>query len=347
VRVAVVMFNLGGPDRPEAVRPFLRNLFSDPAILRVPGPVRYLLAWLIARRRAPIARGIYEQLGGGSPLLPNTVAQAEAVAKALAERRPDDQFLCVPVMRYWHPFASEVTRQVAAWRPDRIIQLPLYPQFSTTTSASSLADWAKAAAAAGLDQPTATVCCWPANRGWIRASAELLRATLDRVVADGHRPRVLFSAHGLPKKIVDAGDPYAWQVERSAEAIIAELGSEAPESVVCYQSRVGPLEWIGPSTEDELVRAGRDGRAVVIYPVAFVSEHSETLVEIEIEYREKAHAAGVPAFVRVPTAMTHPSFVAGLADLVEAALVDGGRRADGGGRLCPAGAVGCATANLA
>ena len=336
-RTAVVLFNLGGPDRPEAVEPFLRNLFSDPAILRVPGLLRRLLARLIARRRAPVAREIYAALGGGSPILANTEAQAAALDQsldALGERR---LFIA---MRYWHPRAAETARTVAAWRPTRLVLLPLYPQFSTTTSASSLAEWDAAAGAAGLaGVPAHRLCCYPREPGLIAALAAAIRPLLQQAAAQG-RPRLLLSAHGLPKQIVAAGDPYQWQVEQTAAALQAALGAE--DLVICYQSRVGPLQWIGPATADEVERAGRERVPVVLAPIAFVSEHSETLVELDVELRHLAERAGVPLYLRAPTVSLAAPFIAGLARLVQDALARApGLAPDGGRRLCPAGFAGC------
>lgn len=337
-RTAVVLFNLGGPDRPEAVRPFLVNLFSDPAIIRAPGILRWLLARLIARRRTPVAQANYDRIGGRSPLLPNTDAQARALTAALADLGEVRSFV---VMRYWHPFAAETARAIAAYRPDRIVLLPLYPQFSTTTTASSLADWRRAARAAGVTAPTTSICCYPAERHFVAATAELLVATL----ADARKAgmvRILFSAHGLPERVVEGGDPYQWQVEHTAAAVAAEAGLAPGEWVVCYQSRVGPLKWIGPSTEEEIARAAADRIAVVVVPIAFVSEHSETLVELDIEYRELAERLGVPGYHRVATVGVTPTFIAGLATLVRSAVEREANWAPpDGGRLCPAAHAGC------
>jgi len=317
-RVAVVLFNLGGPDRLEAVRPFLFNLFNDPAIIGAPAPIRRLVAWLIARRRAQTARAIYAQLGGGSPLLPNTEAQARALTAALGDRGPVQCFIA---MRYWHPLSAAAVAAVKAFAPDRVVLLPLYPQYSTTTTGSSFAAWDRAAAAAGLSVPTTRLCCYPEDAGFVAAMAELIRPALAQAEGAG-RPLLLFSAHGLPKRVVAGGDPYQWQVEQSAAAVAAALGAPAPDWSVCYQSRVGPLEWIGPETSAEIERAGALGRPVVLAPIAFVSEHSETLVELDIEYRHLAARAGVPLYLRVPTVGTHAGFIGGLADRVRAALAD-------------------------
>ncbi len=343
-RIAVVLFNLGGPDGPEAVAPFLMNLFDDPAILSMPGPIRRFVARRIVRRRLPEARAVYERLGGGSPLLANTEAQAAALEAALRDLDEAKVFIA---MRYWHPMSDETAAAVAAFAPDEIVLLPLYPQYSTTTTASSLADWRRAAAAAGLRARTRAVCCYPTLEGFAAPLAEAIRRALDELEDDlpGAAARVLLSAHGLPKKVVARGDPYQWQVEASAAAIVAAVGRDGLDHVVCYQSRVGPLEWIGPETEAEIRRAGADRVPVVVVPVAFVSEHSETLVELDMDYRAVAEAAGVPRYVRVATVGTDPRFVAGLAELVRGALGDDAAlRSAGGGRLCPAAFGRCAQA---
>ena len=334
-KTAIVLFNLGGPDSPAAIRPFLFNLFNDPAILRLPQPMRWLLAQLISRRRAKTAEEIYAHMGGRSPILPQTEAQAQALGVELG---PEHRVFIA--MRYWRPFADETARQVLAWNPDRIVLLPLYPQFSTTTTASSLQDWRRAAAAIGLDRPTASIGCYPAEPGFIAAQVALIRQELPKLA--GQDFRLLFSAHGLPKKIVTAGDPYQRQVELSAAATVAALGLEGLDWGICYQSRVGPLEWIGPATDAEIRRAGQDGKAILLVPLAFVSEHSETLVELDIEYAELAHDSGVPAYIRVPTVGVQPTFIQGLAGLVRAARYDAQVHPGLGTLPCPAGSfAGC------
>ncbi|MDH3472173.1 MAG: ferrochelatase [Rhodospirillales bacterium] len=337
-KTAVVLFNLGGPDRPESVQPFLFNLFNDPAIIGAPGPIRWALAKLISSRRARVAREIYEHLGGSSPLLANTEAQAAALQAALADLGDVRVFIA---MRYWHPLTEEAVAKVADFGPDRVVLLPLYPQYSTTTSGSSLDAWHNAAEAARLTAPSVALCCYPREAGFVSAIAGKVHAALDQARAHG-TPRLLFSAHGLPKKIVERGDPYQWQVEASAEAVVEALGLADLDWGLCYQSRVGPLEWIGPATEDEIARAGRDKVPIVLLPIAFVSEHSETLVELDIEYRKLAEESGVPAYIRAPTVGTAEAFVAGLAELVRRALTE--RRilcSEQGGRICPARWSGC------
>jgi ferrochelatase len=310
MKIAIVLFNLGGPDSLEAVQPFLRNLFSDPAIIGLPAWLRLPLARFIAGRRTPKARGIYEKIGGGSPILGQTEAQARALEAALGDEHEWRGYVC---MRYWHPLTERVAQSVRRFAPDRVVLLPLYPQFSTTTTASSFNAWKKLAT---FEVPTVEIESYPTEPGFIRASIELVRQGLADA-GDGPA-RVLFSAHGLPEKVIRRGDPYQRQVEQTAAAIAGHL--DGVDWSVCYQSRVGPLKWIGPPTESEIRRAASDGKRIVLYPLSFVSEHSETLVELDIEYRHLAEQAGVARYVRVPTVGTHPQFIHGLANLVKAAL---------------------------
>jgi ferrochelatase len=341
MKLAIILFNLGGPDSPEAVEPFLRNLFSDPAIIALPALLRLPLARYIARRRAPVARAIYDHIGGKSPIFAETRKQADALEAALCGDGIEAKAFVA--MRCWHPFSDGAARAAKAFDPDKIVLLPLYPQYSTTTTASSLKDWARAAKGAKLDAPTSRVCCYPWDAGFVAAAAAKIRGAMADAET-GVSWRLLLSAHGLPKRTIRKGDPYQWQVEQSAAAIVAALDMPGLEPVVCYQSRVGPLEWIDPATDAEIRRAGADGKGVVVAPIAFVSEHSETLVELDIEYRKLAQEAGVPHYRRAATVGAHPDFIAGpdasgLAGLVRRAL--GGETAtcgsDGssGGRICP------------
>jgi len=337
-RLAVVLMNLGGPDSLAAVEPFLYNLFADPAIIALPNPLRWFIAKQLAKRRAPIAQQIYAKIGNASPLVPNTEAQARALEAALG-----GDTRCFIAMRYWHPFADRAARAIKQWDADEIVLLPLYPQFSSTTTASSLAAWDKAAKRAGLTAPTHAICCAPDEPGFIAALAGNIRAALASWPAGQATPRLLLSAHGLPKRTVARGDPYQSQVEMTAAALRQALAQPALDITICYQSRVGPLQWLGPATDAEIRRAGAEKRSLVVAPIAFVSEHSETLVELDIEYRHLAAQSGVPHYVRVPTVSTAPSYIAGLAQLVRQARAS--RNAitpDGGKRRCAPGFSFCA-----
>ena len=339
MRVAVVLFNLGGPSSLEAVEPFLFNLFSDPAIMRLPQPLRWAAAKLISKRRTPVARAIYTKIGGASPILGQTYNQATALKTAL--EGDGTTFEVFVAMRYSAPRAADVAEQVRRFRPNKIVLLPLYPQFSTTTSRSSLREWRDEARNSRLTAPVSTVCCYPRQQGFLTAQAALIRECIDRLPPKV-RFRLLLSAHGLPERIVTGGDPYPAQVEETAKALIKTLAVPNIDWRVCYQSRVGPLKWIGPATDEEIKRAGAEGVALVVAPIAFVSEHSETLVELDLEYAALAAESGVPHYVRAPAVGTHPDFVKGLADLVRQALPREGTHPGGGARNCPQTCSQCA-----
>lgn len=329
-RVAIILFNLGGPDSPKAVQPFLFNLFNDKAIIGAPQPIRFLLAQLISRTREKTAQANYALMGGRSPLLPETEAQAAALETAISKRIANVSFKCFPAMRYWRPFVKDAARAAEAWGATDAVLLPLYPQFSSTTTGSSLEEWRKVS-----ELPCSTICCYPAGAGFAQAHAD---AILDawRKAGQPERPRVLFSAHGLPQNVVDRGDPYQWQVEQSVAAVSRLLPADWDKRV-CYQSRVGPLKWIGPATEDEICAAGRDRVGVIVAPIAFVSDHVETLVELDIEYAELAREKGALYYLRASALGVAPRFIDALADLVERALDAPARtQAETGGRLCPA-----------
>ena len=278
-RLAVVLFNLGGPDGPRAVRPFLFNLFNDPAIITLPNPARLALAALISTTRAKSATANYARMGGASPLLPETIAQAGVLEAALKNACADFEAKVFIAMRYWTPTTEESAAAVKAWEPDEIVLLPLYPQFSTTTTDSSLKAWRKAYKGKGR---THEICCYPLDEGLIDAHAQRIRAAWTAAGAPA-QVRLLFSAHGLPEQIVAAGDPYQAQVEATAVAVVERLGGNW-DWTVCYQSRVGRLKWIGPSTLEAIAAAGAEGKGVVVCPISFVSEHIETLVELDHDY---------------------------------------------------------------
>lgn len=328
IRRAVVLFNLGGPDSPKAVRPFLFNLFSDVAIISLPKLPRLCLAWIISNRRAREASKIYAHLGGKSPLLEGTRAQANALETHLNKHDGDNVIYRVFVsMRYWHPRAHETVTHVRNWHADEIVLLPLYPQYSITTTQSSMLEWTKEACKQDLDARRHVVCCYPEEPGFLRAHAEGIEECLLRLLNRGigmNDFTILFSAHGLPERVIRAGDPYQQQIERTCAGVMRELrlpqGSGDADWQVCYQSRVGPMSWIGPSIDESLTRVGRQGRGVVIVPIAFVSEHSETLVELDVEYRAFAGKVGVKFYERVAALGVRDSFIKALGDLVARAL---------------------------
>lgn len=327
-KTAVILMNLGGPDKRESIHPFLMNFFLDKNIVRLPYPFRYLIARMIANSRTKNEAGdSYGFLGGKSPLLDNTNAQADALRNILG----DDYSVHVH-MRYWHPMADEVTKNIMAENPEHIIIIPLYPQYSTTTTRSSLQELEKSFAKFGVKSRISTVCCYPFNQGFIDASAALIKQAYPK---DNKNVRVLFSAHGLPVSIIKDGDPYEWQCIESARLIAQATGIENIEWQICYQSRVGRQQWLKPSTEDALRQAAKDGKDVLIYPHAFVSEHVETLVELDIEYKHIADELGIQFYGRVPTVSVNQLFIQSLADMVTSNNHDGGIKPDSGNRICP------------
>jgi ferrochelatase len=299
----------------------------------VPFFVRPLLARLIAGLRVKAASANYAILGGRSPLLELTGQQARALEQAVPGAR------CFIAMRYWHPFSRETAVAVRAWDPDEIVLLPLYPQYSTTTTGSSLSAWRAAAAAVGLAKPTTSLCCYHSDSAFLAATTAIVRRAYAQARSQlpaGTGLRVLFSAHGLPEVIVKAGDPYQFQVERTVAGVVRVLDEPGLDWAICYQSRATPQKWLGPSTETEIARAARDKVAVLVVPIAFVSEHSETLVELDVEYKHLADKEGVPGYFRAPAQNSDPGFITALAELVEATLGRGpGLCSFVGGRTCP------------
>lgn len=335
MKTAIILFNLGGPDRPEAIKKFRVNLFSDKAIIRAPWFIRVWLSRLIAASSARAAVKNYQLMGGKSPLLALTQKQATSLETLLG-----NEYRCFIAMRYWHPFARETVQQVKEWAPERVILLPLYPQFSTTTTGSSLADWRAASAKADLVTPVTTICCWFDHPVYIAATSALVGAAI--VQAQNENPlvplRILFSAHGLPETIVKKGDPYQAQIEATCKNVIARLDDPTVSFEICYQSRATPQKWLEPNIVESIKQAGKDGVGIVVVPIAFVSDHIETLVELDIENRHVAKQAGVPVYVRAAVANDNPDFIQALADLVKHADQNGlcrGGSACGSHKDCP------------
>ena len=342
--MAIVIFNLGGPDKPEAIQPFLFNLFNDPAILMIPNPFRWILAKIISTLRAPKSKKIYAKVGGKSTLLPETLSQARAIKKNLSEYF--NNFEIFIFMRYWKPSVSEVTKEIKEYDPDNIILMPLYPQFSCTTSGTSIKAFKREASRIGLEAPQDVLCCYPTNHKFVNASVKNIKKGLDQAQTFG-KPRLLLSAHGLPEKTISSGDPYQWQVEKTSDEIITALGIKNLDHVTCYQSRLGPIKWITPSTEEEIKKAGEDNVPIVIAPIAFVSEHVETLVELDMEYRELAIKMGVPFFYRAPVVGIDPIFIEGLTNLIKSTFTgQGGIVSENTIRKCPSNFSHCPNNNF-
>lgn len=324
--LGVVLLNLGGPDSLSAVEPFLRNLFADPDVIQLPPVVRWfqpLFARLIAQGRGPKARAAYEQIGGRSPIAEESSAQAEAVAVELARR--GWHALGVVAMGCWHPFSDEAVARLREVGIRRAVAVPLFPQYSRATTGASFVALDRANAGAGGPLELARVERYPAAPGYLEAVAERVRAAA-ATVPQGERQTVpvLFSAHGLPEAYIRRGDPYLDEIRTTVAAVSARLALGA-RARLCFQSRVGPQRWLGPTTEEALDALAKEGhRSVVVVPIAFTGEHIETLQEIDILYKEHAARAGIVCFARARTVGTHPAFIGALADLAEAAARDRG-----------------------
>ncbi len=316
-RVGVLLLNLGGPDKLEDVRPFLFNLFSDPEIIRLPiKGLQKPLAWLISTLRAKKSQENYLQIGGGSPLRQITEAQSQALEEQLSAMSQDAQVYIG--MRYWHPFTEEAIARIKRDRIENLVILPLYPQFSISTSGSSFRVleemWKEDPALRQIEYTI--IPSWYNNPGYLQAMAQLIAQELEQFSAPD-QVHIFFSAHGVPQSYVDeAGDPYQREIEDCTRLIMKTL-NRPNEYTLAYQSRVGPVEWLKPYTEDALQELGAQGmKDLLVVPISFVSEHIETLQEIDIEYREIAEEAGIENFQRVPALNTHPVFIDSLAHLV-------------------------------
>ena len=312
MKKAVILFNLGGPDKLENVEPFLFNLFNDPAILNLPSFFRYPLAKLIANRRAPTAKKIYSELGGSSPILKLTKEQATALELKLNKADSASEYKCFIVMRCWHPRAENVVKDVINYNPDEIILMPLYPQYSAATSGSSIKEWNDVCLKNNFNVKTSTICCYPTDENFVLAHKDEIIKKINNL----KNFKLIFSAHGLPEKNIKKGDPYQWQVEQSVAKIVKALNIENLDWILSYQSRVGPLRWIGPSTEDIIIENSKLEKHIVLVPIAFVSEHSETLVELDIEYKELADKNGCKNYLRVPALGTNTNYIKAMSDLI-------------------------------
>ena len=295
MKKAVILFNLGGPDKLENVESFLFNLFNDPAILNLPFFFRYPLAKLISNRRAPTAKKIYKEM-----------------EKVLNNNNKFDKYKCFVVMRCWHPRAIEVIKDVQLYNPEEIILMPLYPQYSAATSGSSIKEWNNICKKNNYLVKTNVICCYPTDQNFINAHVKEIKKKIDNI----ENFKLIFSAHGLPEKNIKKGDPYQWQVEISVEKIIKNLHYKNLDWVLSYQSRVGPLKWIGPSTDDIIIENSKLGKHIVLVPIAFVSEHSETLVELDIEYKKLAEDNGCNQYTRIPALGTNNDFIKSMSELI-------------------------------
>lgn len=325
-RIGVLLLNLGGPDRPESVKPFLRELFRDPDVLQVPGGplARRALAWWIATVRTPQVIRNYLEVGW-SPLLPRTQAQERALERALNHDAGVDggRFVVRTAMRYWHPRAERAVAELLAAGCTRVVALPLYPHYSRATTGSSLVELRAVLRRMAPHLPLTEICSYAREPGYVTALARRVAQALEiaRTQA-GTEPFLLFSAHGLPQRIVDGGDPYVTEIEATRTALLATLGWKG-EQQLAFQSRAGPVKWLEPSTEHALAALARRGvRNVVVVPISFVSDHIETVHELDVVLGRQARAQGITTFVRAPALDVGDDFIGTLARLVRGNLGD-------------------------
>jgi ferrochelatase len=317
---------MGGPDTLSAIRPFLARLFSDRELIRLPlAPLTQpMFAWIVSGVRARKVQKYYEEIGGGSPINMLTGKQRDALEEAL--RETGGNFRVYVGMRYWHPLAKHAVLEMKDDGVARGIALPLYPQYCAATTGSSLSDLRRWMRWAGADFPMVEVKSWPDDAGYIAALCGQIEETLQRRSAEG--THLLFSAHGVPKSFIDGGDPYQAETEKTVAAVM-ERFSGTPHSI-SYQSRMGRTEWLKPETVEEVIRLGREGvHKLVVVPVSFVSDHIETLHELDIRLRETARGAGISEFLRVPALNDSPAFIRALRDIVLSAAGQGKREREG------------------
>jgi len=317
---AIVLLNLGGPDSLEAVEPFLYNLFCDPFIIDLPLGFlfRKPLAKHISTKRAKEVRHFFQLIGGKSPLLDLTQQQAQALERRLNEFGKYKVFIA---MRYWHPLTAEAMQQVRASGATAVVLLPLYPQYSRVTTTSSLAEWKRLAHKHDVDKiPTRIIPSYHGDANYLAAVVENLQRCLQENWPPYEpQPHILFSAHGVPVSVIERGDPYQAQIEETVR-LVMEAMQHSHSHIVCYQSKVGKAEWLKPSTEDTIKNLATQGvKDMLVVPIAFVSDHSETLYELDILLKGVADEAGVRKYVRMPSLNASPLFINALAELVRKA----------------------------
>jgi ferrochelatase len=311
---AIVLFNLGGPSDLREVRCFLFNLFYDKAIINMINPFRYIFAKLVSKSREKKAIGIYKKIGGKSPILEQTQAQALKLEEKINKKSLHTYYNVFIAMRYSKPGSEDVVQNIIKGGYEEVVLLPLYPQFSTTTTQSSIEDFLSKVPKSYRGKIKA-ICCYNMYDNFIKSHVDLIKVTLKDIC---HKKiMVLFSAHSLPEKIINSGDPYKWQIEQTSSKIMQDKELKSLDYSICYQSKVGPLKWLEPSTENEIIRASKEGFAVVLVPISFVSEHSETLVELDMDYYDLAKENNISGYYRVPTLQIREAFIDSLVEIVE------------------------------
>lgn len=308
-KIGVVLLNMGGPDTLDDIQPFLHNLFSDREIIQLgPAFLQKPLARVISRKRAPKSRGIYEQIGGKSPLLQLTSEQASALAKDLHQY---GEYIVSCAMRYWPPFAEETLTQMLADGIESLIVLPLYPHYSRATTGSSLSHLRKSLQSLCPDLPVHTILSWPTQVSYIMALAENIKKEID--FAENGHTAIVYSAHSLPVSFIREGDPYVDHIKLTISAVEKITKQQGR---LCYQSRSGPVEWLSPSTPDMIKELAKSGcKNILMVPISFVSDHVETLYEIDIEYMNLAQSLGIK-LRRCESLNTQQLFIKALRELV-------------------------------
>ncbi|KJV56101.1 ferrochelatase [Orientia chuto str. Dubai] len=335
-KTAIVLLNLGGPDKISEVKQFLFNLFYDKYIIQLSNPWRFLLAKAISLIRNKSSQKLYEKIGGKSPILPQTILQSEALRATLKNKllHPYEVFVA---MRHWSPMINEVVLQIKEYQPEKVILLPLYPQFSISTTLSAIEEFKNSLLRNNFDLLVKTVCCYPVNTALVDGYSNIIKSYTNNF----SNSILLFSAHGLPKKFITQGDPYQWQIEISVQSIVKKLNVEGLNWKISYQSKIGPLEWLKPDTKSEIIYAAKNKKNIIIVPISFVSEHVETLVELDIEYSDIAKNYGV-SYCRIKTLGVDSFFIDGLADLTLKAIDSNNDVISGScGRICPQKFIQC------
>ena len=313
-KTGVVLLNMGGPDRQEDVQPFLYNLFRDREIIRL-GPffLQKPLAWLISRRRAEKSRSNYARIGGGSPLKAITWRQARALEKALAG---DGEYIVTLAMRYWPPLAETAIAELLARGVERVILITLYPHYSKATTGSSLNEFFRQVKRLAPQLPMAVIEAWPEQPDYIRALAECINEGM-QAFAPQRQPTLIYSAHSLPVSFIEGGDPYVEHLKGTIAALEKLTGISGR---LCFQSRSGPVQWLEPSTSATIEQLAREGcRDLLVLPISFVSDHIETLYEIDMLFKEKAASLGIHLHT-CPALNDRDTFIVALRQLVVSAV---------------------------
>jgi ferrochelatase len=305
-KTAVLLLNMGGPDSLDAIEPFLYNLFSDHDIIQIPRLIQKPLAKIISKTRSKKVKKYYEAIGGKSPQKEQTIEQAKALQNELGE-----DFIVEVAMRYWHPFTEDALKKLLKHNVKKIILLPLYPQYSTTTTGSSINEFNRIYKNLNLKIPVKIIKSYYNYPKYIEAMVSNIKENLPNY----EEYYFLFSAHSLPEKVIKKGDPY----QRETEVSVREIMKYFPKNKysLAYQSKIGPVKWLEPMTDEKIVELANKGiKKLAIIPISFVSEHTETLYELDIQYRELANEVGIKDFKRIPTLKTHPKFIQAIKSLV-------------------------------